>query len=65
MDTVTQSPNKQGGNDEDEKVHLSYIGFDDPIDVPRLRIGTGDDAEPDCRIGESCYDGGQQAFRWG
>jgi hypothetical protein len=39
MDTVTQSPNKQGGNDE--KVHLSYSGFDDHIDVPRLWNGTG------------------------
>jgi hypothetical protein len=34
MDYVTQSPHKQGGNDE--KVHLSYSGFDDRVHADRL-----------------------------
>ena len=62
MDTVTQSPNKQGGNHE--KILRYYSGFDDHIDVPRLCIGTGNVSTGNT-IGESRYDGGQQAFRWG
>jgi hypothetical protein len=34
MDYVTQSPDKQGGNNE--KVHLSYSGFDDWVHADRL-----------------------------
>ncbi len=63
MDTVAQSLNKQGGNHE--KVLRYYSSFDDHIDVPRLCNGTGDHGESERRIAESCYDGGQQSFRWG
>jgi hypothetical protein len=34
MDYATQSSHKQGGNDE--KVHLSYSGFDDRVHADRL-----------------------------
>ncbi len=60
MNYVTQTPNKQGGNNE--KVHLSYSGFNAHVDVARLCNGTVLHAGTNAGAEFEC---GQQKFRWG